>query len=128
MLFTATVAMWAYLYFKARAIQRKESKTGINVVTVESKRNSQMIYATIPEDTDVNVNGPTVPSNFIVLVQRPRDEQQGRRILTPPNIRYNTAEASEFVHNSVYRGLNLLHTGQLETAVTMEPNPSYCSS
>ncbi len=128
MLFMATVAMWAYLCFKARAIRQRKSKTGINGVTAESRRNSQMIYETIPEDRDVNINGETVPPNCVVLVQYPSDEQQGQRILTTPNITYNTEEASEFVRNPAYGGLNLLHTGQSETAVSMESNPSYCSS
>lgn len=117
LLFIVTIAMWIYLCFKARAIQR-QSKVGINFVTVE--RNSQMIYESIPED----VNGPMVPPNCIVWVQRSRDEQQGQRIFTPLSIRYN-AEVSEFV--PAYRGSNL-HTDQLETAVNMEQNPSYSSS
>ena len=119
LLFMVIIAMWTYLCFKARAIQR-QSKAGINFVTVE--RHSQLIYESIPED----VNGPMVPPNCIVWVQHSRDEQQGQMIFTPPSIRYNT-EVSEFVHSPPYRGSHL-HTGQLETAVNMEQNPSYCSS
>ena len=125
-LFTATIAMWAYLCFKARAMQQRKSKTETNVATVESRRNSQMIYESICEDTDVNVNGPMEPPNFnIVLVRSSTNEQQEQRISTPSNIRYNTTEVPEFVHNPA-RSLNPLHTGQLDTAVNMEPNPAYC--
>ena len=123
LLFTATIAMWIYLCFKARAIQQRWSKTpGINFLTID--RNSQLIYELIPEE----VAGPMVPPNCITRMQCARKEQQGQRTLfKPPNVRYNT-EVTEFVHNPAYRSSNLRHTGQLETAVDMEQNPSYCSS
>ena len=83
-----------------------------------------MIYESIREDMDVNANGPMEPPNYIALVQ---NEQQEQRTSTPPNIRCNTTEVSEFVQNPA-KGLNHLHTGQLDTAVNMEPNPAYCIS
>ena len=88
-----------------------------------------MIYESIREDTDVNANGPMEPPkfNYITLVRNSTNEQQEQRISTPPNIRCNTTEVSEFVQNPA-KGLNHLHTGQLDTAVNMEPNPAYCIS
>ena len=65
MLFTATIAMWAYLCFKARAMQQRKAKTETNVETVENKSNSQMIYESIHEDTDINANGPMEPPHYI---------------------------------------------------------------
>lgn len=123
-LFTATVAMWTYLCFRARAIhQRKSTKMGVNVVTAE--RNSEQIYETIPED----INGPTVPPNYTLWVQRSRDKQQGQWVFTPTNIGNNNTEVSEFVQNPAYRSLNNLpRTCQLQTAINMDENPSYCSS
>ena len=125
MLFTVTIAIWAYLCFKARKMQQRKSKmeTNIATVTVESTRNSQMIYESIREGTDVNVNGP----HYNVLVRNFTNEQQEQRISTPSNIQYNTTKVPEFVHNPA-RSLNPLHTGQLDIAVEMEPNPAYCTS
>lgn len=125
MLFTATIAIWAYLCFNARAMQQRKSKMETNsaTITVESTRNSQMIYESIREGMDVNVNDP----HYNVLVRSFTNEQQEQRISTPSNIRYNTTEVPEFVHNPA-RSLNPLHTGQLDIAVDMEPNPAYCTS
>lgn len=120
LLFIATVTMWIYMCFKAKALQR-QSKVGFETV----ERNSQLIYETIPED----VLGPIVPSNRILWLQHARNEQQ-EKTSTPPSIRYNT-DISEFVHNPAYGGSILPHTGQaihLETAVYMEQNPAYHSS
>ena len=61
-LFTVTIAMWTYLCFKARAMQQRKSKMEINVATVESRRNGQMIYELIHEDTNIKCkwsNGAT---------------------------------------------------------------------